>query len=282
MTDTILYIHNALRNVYPVQEINAFVKVIIGYVCHLSNYKLLLGKEREVTPEERKEIESIVERLKKYEPIQYILGLTEFYGYVYKVNPSVLIPRPETEELVERVVNDYKGQAPTILDIGSGSGCIAISLALYLPDATVSACDISDAALALSNENAVKMNVSVPFFKMDILNTEQSQSTIPFGLDVIVSNPPYVTYKEMPFVDKNVVDYEPAEALFVTDDDPLLFYRHIALLGKRKLKRGGRIYVEINSRYGEEVIAMFRKLRFKKLELIQDYSKRNRFVKVEV
>lgn len=282
MKDIISYINSTLRNVYSVQEVNTFVKMIIGHVCHIPSPQVLFGEDKEITREEREEIVSIVERLKHYEPVQYIFGEAVFYGHVFKVNPSVLIPRPETEELVEHIINEYQGKSATIFDIGSGCGCIAVTLALHLPISDIFACDISDNALALSRENANTLGVEVPFYKMDILDLKQSEPAIPSGLDVIVSNPPYLTSKEIPFMDKNVLDYEPKEALFVTDEDPLLFYRCIAYLGKRKLKSGGRIYVEINPQYGDEIVTMFRKQRLKKIEIIMDISGRKRFVKAEL
>jgi len=282
MKEAISYINSTLKNVYSVQEVNTFVKMIIGYVCHIPPPQVLFGEDKEITWEEMAEIRNLVERLKRYEPVQYIFGEAVFYGHVFKVNSSVLIPRPETEELVEHIIKEYIGKSATVFDIGSGSGCIAVTLALHLPIADVFACDISDNALALSRENANILGVEVPFYKMDILDLKQSEPMIPSGLDVIVSNPPYLTSKEIPFMDKNVLDYEPKEALFVVDDDPLLFYRSIAYLAKRKLKSGGRIYVEINPQYGEDIVAMFRKQRLKKIEIIMDISGRKRFIKAEL
>lgn len=282
MTETLSYIYDSLKGVYPVQEVTSFTHLIMEKVCNVPSHKLLFGKDTEISAIEKEEIKDIVERLKRYEPIQYILGQTEFYNQKFLLDPSALIPRPETEELVGRIIKDYEGKKPAILDVGTGSGCIAVTLAIYFPESKITAVDISDSALLLADKNAKLHKVKIDYLKYDILNVQSNDKTISFGLDVIVSNPPYVTYGEMPFMDRNVVDYEPAEALFVEDADPLKFYRHIARFGKRKLSRGGRIYAEINSRYGQDIFDLFRKERYKKIEVFKDMSGRDRFVKAEL
>ncbi len=201
----------------------------------------------------------------KYEPIQYIFGKTDFYGFEFLVNPSVLIPRPETEELVELIVHDYAKKSIDILDVGTGSGCIAITLRRLLKKAQVSALDISPEALKIAKRNAGINRVQLTFYEFD----------------VIVSNPPYVMEKEKAEMEKNVLDYEPSLALFVPDDNPLLFYNNIARFAEQKLKKKGYLYFEINAQMGEAVVNMLRMMEFKNVELIQDLSGKDRFVKAQ-
>ena len=170
MTETIAYIRNSLKDIYPPGEAQALVRLIMERVCGLSTHQLLLGKGKELSDTEKFKIKEIVEGLRLYKPIQYLLGIADFYGIEFKVTPDVLIPRPETAELVERIITDYRGQAPRILDIGTGSGCIAISLAKHLPKAEVAAVDISPEALAVAEENARLNQVSVSFLELDILS----------------------------------------------------------------------------------------------------------------
>ncbi len=283
MTTAISYIQQSLHDIYPANEIASVTRLIVEHVCHLHAHQLLTDKDKEISERERKEIEDIVHRLTLHEPIQYVLGHTEFYGMKFKVNPSVLIPRPETEELVERVLADFKEQPDLrVLDIGTGSGCIAISLARRLKQAHVTAVDISPEALDTAQKNAKRLHATVQFLEMDILTSRMAHPEIPFGLDIIVSNPPYVQQSERDSMDRNVADYEPATALFVPDEEPLLFYQHIAHFGKRKLRRGGRLYVEIHSLFGKQTFDLFRRHRYKKVEVIRDLSGRDRIIKAEI
>ncbi len=283
MTFASAYIHDSLQDIYPAQEITAFSRLILEHICHLSLSQLLVDKDRQLSERERKEIKDIVERLKRQEPIQYILGQTEFYGLTFKVSPSVLIPRPETEELVNRILADNKHETGLrVLDIGTGSGCIAIALARGLKEAEVTAVDISADALATAVKNARRLHAGVNFLEMDILTSRLAHPEIPFGLDIIVSNPPYIQKSEREGMDRNVADYEPETALFVPDEEPLLFYHHIAHFGKRKLRRGGRVYVETHALFGPQTFDLFRRNRYKKVELIRDISGKNRFLKAEL
>ena len=170
MTETVAYIRNSIKDIYPPGEAQALVRLIMERVCGLSTHQLLLGKGKELSDTEKFKIKEIVEGLRLYKPIQYLLGIADFYGMEFKVTPDVLIPRPETAELVERIITDYQGQAPRILDIGTGSGCIAISLAKHLPEAEVAAVDISPEALAVAEENARMNQASVSFHELDILS----------------------------------------------------------------------------------------------------------------
>ncbi len=283
MTAATSYIQQSLQDIYPANEITSLTRLIAEHVCHLPAHQLLMDKDREISERERKEIYDIVRRLARHEPIQYILGQTEFYGMAFKVNPSVLIPRPETEELVERIFADYRDVPDLrVLDIGTGSGCIAISLARALKQANVTAVDISTDALATAQKNAKRLHAPVHFLEMDILTSRLAHPEIPFGLDIIVSNPPYIQQSERTGMDRNVADYEPETALFVPDEEPLLFYHHIAHFGKRKLRRGGRVYVEIHSLFSKQTFDLFRRNRYKKVEVIQDIFGRDRIIKAEL
>ena len=281
MTETISYIRNSLKDIYPPGEAQALVRLIMERVCGLSTHQLLLGKGKELSDTEKFKIKEIVEGLRLYKPIQYLLGIADFYGMEFKVTPDVLIPRPETAELVERIITDYQSQAPRILDIGTGSGCIAISLAKHLPEAEVVAVDISPEALAVAEENARMNQVSVSFLELDILSGGNLSSPIG-NFNGIVSNPPYIMNKEKATMEANVLENEPHMALFVPDNDPLLFYRAIARFGQRHLAEGGHLYFEINALCGKETVAMLRQENYTEVELIQDLYGKDRIVKAKI
>lgn len=305
MTETVAYIRSSLKDLYPPGEAQALVRLIMERVCGISTYQLLLGKGKDLSDTEKSKIKEIVEGLRLYKPIQYLLGSAEFYGMVFKVTPDVLIPRPETAELVERVVKDYRGQSPRILDIGTGSGCIAISLAKHLPGARVTGMDISPEALAIAAENARGNDVSVDLIAFDILSKSRVSSTymeqefhkdetkcslgrnkvfisMKQNIDCIVSNPPYIMNKEKAAMEANVLENEPHLALFVPDDDPLLFYRAIARFGQSALAKGGRLYFEINALCGKETVALLEQENYKEIELIQDLYGKDRIVKAKI
>lgn len=318
MTETVAYIRNSLKDIYPPGEAQALVRLIMERVCGLSTYQLLLGKDKELSDTEKFKIKEIVEGLRLYKPIQYLLGIADFYGMEFKVTPDVLIPRPETAELVERIITDYRSQAPRILDIGTGSGCIAISLAKHLPRAEVAAGDISPEALTVAEENARLNQVSVSFLELDILSegnpsfmqgklkfhveetkvshkenksftymkpkshTEETTASFIGNFNCIVSNPPYIMDKEKATMEANVLENEPHMALFVPDDDPLLFYRAIARFGQRHLMEGGHLYFEINALCGKETVAMLRQENYTEVELIQDLYGKDRIVKAKI
>ncbi|OAV72398.1 Release factor glutamine methyltransferase [Bacteroidales bacterium Barb6] len=279
MTDTIAYIRDSLKDCYPSEEIRAFTRLIMEDVCGIPPHRLLADKGSILSVGERHRIEEIVGRLRQSEPVQYILGKTCFYGLPFRVNPSVLIPRPETEELVELILTDEKGRGGAVLDIGTGSGCIACTLAKLLHNSRVTAVDVSEAALAVARENARLLGVAVDFVCADIFSEEQTGERIAGGFDVIVSNPPYVTESEKGTMEKNVLDYEPHTALFVPDDDPLVFYRRIARFGRQRLNRGGRLYMEINARLGGETAELLRGEGYGEITVISDISGKERIVK---
>ncbi|MCD8267305.1 MAG: peptide chain release factor N(5)-glutamine methyltransferase [Parabacteroides sp.] len=282
MTETVAYIQDTLQNHYPPSEIKAFTRLIMERVCNIQIHQFLLCKDKKLSEKEKEKIHNIVERLTKYEPIQYIFGKTDFYGFEFLVNPSVLIPRPETEELVELIVRDYPGNKEIeIMDIGTGSGCIAIALKRLLPHAQLSAIDISPEALKVAEKNASLNRASIFFYQKDILDPHRTADSIEPDFDVIVSNPPYVMEKEKAAMEPNVLDYEPHQALFVPDNDPLLYYRNITRFAEQKLKKRGYLCFEINSQLGEQVVNMLRMMEFKNVELIQDLSGHDHFVKAQ-
>ncbi|MEG2513888.1 MAG: peptide chain release factor N(5)-glutamine methyltransferase, partial [Bacteroidaceae bacterium] len=219
--------------------------------------------------------EDILVRLQKHEPIQYIIGSTIFYGLKLKVDRNVLIPRPETAELVEMIIEENAERTLKIVDIGTGSGCIALSLSAHLPLAEVSAWDISEGALQLAKQNAETLSLKVHFEQRDALNLP----VIKEKYDVIVSNPPYVRESEKAEMETNVLDWEPALALFVSDEDPLLFYRKIAEFGKQSLLPNGTIYFEINQTFGQQTKEMMEQLGYTQVEIIKDMFGKDRIAK---
>lgn len=273
-----------LPALYDVKEIDSLCMLVLAEVAHLSPAKIKAFPELELPQEHRDAINAILLRLKTGEPIQYILGETEFYGLPFKVNPSVLIPRPETEELVEWALNSWhlavsSGQVlgGNILDIGTGSGCIAISLKKNLPNAKVSAIDISAKALQTARENAELNKVEVNFIEADILDPKFEIKNLKY--EIMISNPPYVTPEDKKQMHTNVTDFEPHTALFVSQNDPLIFYKAIADLALKKLKPGGFLFFEINEGYGEQIVELLRIKLFKNMELRKDMSGRNRMIK---
>lgn len=281
MTETIAYINNSLKDLYPKSEISSLVRLLMERICGLQPHHFLLCKDKELSEAEKSRIREIVEQLKKSVPIQYIIGIADFYSLEFEVDPAVLIPRPETEELVEQIILENTGKEIKILDIGTGSGCIAITLGVHLKQAKVIAVDISAPAIETARRNAKRNRTTVTFIQTDILDTDRADREIPFLFDVIVSNPPYVKESEKEWMEKNVLDYEPHLALFVPDEDPLLFYRQIARLGKKKLKKEGRLYFEINAQCGQATAGMLQDEGYTNIELLQDLSGNDRIIKAQ-
>ena len=271
-------IRDALRENYPDTEALALAKMLLVEVFGFSTLELYGGKDKEISGKHRDVLDEMIRRLKKNEPIQYIIGIETFGGLTFEVNQNVLIPRPETRELVEWIAEDCQLEDPCkILDIGTGSGCIAISLAKLLGQAEVEAWDVSEGALQVARRNAERNQVDVLFRTMDVLGD------VPEGMqyDVIVSNPPYIAEKEKPQMEHNVLDWEPSIALFVPDEDPLLFYRRIAQLGGSMLKKGGSLYYEINQAYGQETMEMLASMGYQSIELRKDAWGNDRMVKAK-
>lgn len=265
---------------YPPKEAQALSFMLLEHYLRLRNVDVLV--DRPLTNlHAQPDWEGILARLNQNEPIQHIIGSTEFCGLEFKVSSSVLIPRPETEELVRLVTRDYAepDEKPTILDIGTGSGCIAIVLARFLPHATVHAWDVSEEALDVARENARQLLAEVHFAKQDMLNVPFPLTDYPEPFDCLVSNPPYVTYSEADQMRPNVLRFEPHEALFVEDTDPLLFYKAIADFGIHHLKPGGRCFVEINEHFGPDTKEVFESRGYQSVVLLQDIHGKNRFVR---
>lgn len=269
------YFKESIVNLYGEEETQSFFYLLAEAYLPISKAEIPLNLQRQLTDEELLLLKNALSRLQNEEPIQYILGKTEFYGLPFDVNPSVLIPRPETEELVDWIIKTDHSSHPTILDIGAGSGCIAVSLAKNLPKATVFAMDISEKAIEVAKKNAIINQVSVAFIKENILEVNQ----LPQMFDIIVSNPPYVRENKKQLMQNNVVKNEPHLALFVPDADPLLFYKKIISLAKTHLKPGGNLYFEINEAYGKETVNLLINSGFMQVELKKDFYGKDRMIK---
>ncbi len=250
---------DTLAGEYPREEIGSFFSILTQEFLNLSRLEVALYPQYELSKEEKDKFESALQRLQQHEPVQYITGHTQFFGLPFNVNQNVLIPRPETEELVAWILEDCNHQEQlNILDIGTGSGCIAISLAKNLPNAKVTAFDISDDAIKVAQGNAILNKVEVEFFKKDILAVD----FLPEKFDIIVSNPPYVRELEKKDMQRNVLEHEPETALYVKDNDPLIFYRKITGLAANNLHPGGKLYLEINQYLGKETEALLTEKNF--------------------
>lgn len=274
---------NNLSLVYDSREAASLAWLSISHVCKLERAEYLNLKDTEVPTDKKQSLLKILEELKTGKPLQYVIGETEFYGLTFIVNRSVLIPRPETEELVEWILSDLRKpkisiEGLKIIDIGTGSGCIPISLKKNLPEAQLYALDISTEALGVSKQNAALNQTMVNFIQADILNLLNKQpSDEKFG--IIVSNPPYVTDAEKKQMLPNVLQHEPHLALFVPDNDPLIFYKAIADFAIKHLDTTGSLYLEINENLGEETVQLLKQMGFKNIELRQDLSGKDRMIR---
>jgi release factor glutamine methyltransferase len=264
---------------YDAYEAESFFYLILEDKHQLRQIDLALNHELNFSESDFVVWNSLLSQLKKEVPIQYLLGKTSFYGLYFEVNENVLIPRPETEELVEWIINENsitdKTKKLRILDIGTGSGCIAISLAKNLPNAEVFGIDVSKKAIETAKRNAINNNVDVTFVFLDILETD----VLTCNFDIIVSNPPYVRNLEKEEIKKNVLDYEPHLALFVDDNDALIFYRKIAVLAKNSLLENGQLFFEINQYLGKEMTDLLETMDFKNIELKKDIYDNDRMMK---
>ncbi|OAD91246.1 protein-(glutamine-N5) methyltransferase, release factor-specific [Aequorivita soesokkakensis] len=269
-----------LSGIYPSEEIQSFFNILSEKYLNLSRIEIALNPEKEISKEDAEKFQAALLRLKNYEPIQYILGETEFFSLPFKVNQHTLIPRPETEELVEWILNnsEFRIQNSEFLDIGTGSGCIAISLAKNLPDSKIFALDISEQALKVAQQNSELNEVKVDFIQADILKTK----TLPKQYDVIVSNPPYVRELEKKQMQQNVLKYEPDSALYVKDKDPLLFYRVISQLAKNHLKANGKLFFEINEYLADELTELLKIEGFQNIEIKKDIFGKDRMLKCNI
>ena len=282
-----------LAPLYGEGEAKAIARMVYASRYGLTLADLLMGRDSEVPHEE---LQQLLQRLEQGEPVQYVLGEEQFCGRRFKVTPDVLIPRPETQELCQWIVEEATHHAPLpvhrLLDIGTGSGCIAVTLALELPQAHVTAWDISDHALAVARENAQRLGAAVTFQQVDALHLFNPLTFSPFNpltfspfnpltFSLIVSNPPYICEQEKAHMAPNVLDHEPSLALFVPDDDPLLFYRSIARYAREALVPGGQLFFEINPLYRDELTAMLRDMGYTHIETRADQFGLQRMLKAQ-
>ncbi|NNK82549.1 MAG: peptide chain release factor N(5)-glutamine methyltransferase [Flavobacteriaceae bacterium] len=274
------YFNSELLGYYPDTEISSFFHILSEHILKLNQINIALNLYQVVSGKKYDKFQTAIDRLKVYQPIQYILGQTEFYGLKFKVNDSVLIPRPETEELVDWIIKaSISKDKIRILDIGTGSGCIAISLAKHLPNAKVLALDISSKALKVAQENAKQNDVDVEFMHKNILSIPNYFLDSQDRFDIIVSNPPYVRQSEKTEMKPNVLENEPHIALFVDDDDALQFYKAIVQLSVNNLNKNGMLFFEINEYLGNEMIKLLQKFEFENIDLKQDLFGKDRMIK---
>lgn len=299
MQTIVPYLRKVLTNVYDDRETKALIRLLLEEVADLPLARQLLHPDTEIPPHCRQRLTEMAVRMAAGEPVQYVLGYEIFAGRKFAVNSKTLIPRPETAELTDWILQENslketaaaKFPAPTrLLDAGTGSGCIAITLAAACPACDAVAIDISEGAIETARANAEKIGVrTITFLQKDLLQEAGSGQQIsgrnpwkeaqPPAFDLIVSNPPYITKSEAASMARNVLDYEPHSALFVPDEDPLLFYRNIARYGHTHLLPGGRLYFEINARFGREMIDLLKKEGYERIVLRQDLSGRDRMIR---
>ncbi|MEM7110386.1 MAG: peptide chain release factor N(5)-glutamine methyltransferase [Bacteroidota bacterium] len=269
------YIYDRITIDEPDQEVSAISYLILENQFGIDRAEVILDRSLNLSTKELKSLSQFIARVNNNEPLQYILGEAEFYGRKFNVDLSVLIPRPETEELVNLIIKENRGKKIKFLDIGTGSGCIPITLSKELKETKAYAIDVDPRTIKTARANASKFEVEVEFMLIDILT-----EGIPNGpYDVIVSNPPYIRESERDTMKENVKDHEPFKALFVVDNDPLLFYRRIAELSIAALKEGGRMYFEVHEAFGEDVKIMLEVLDFNEVKLIKDLNEKDRMVR---
>jgi release factor glutamine methyltransferase len=274
--DIRFYLAKELKSLYKESEIRVLADILIRKVTGIKKLYQLYDNAYPVKESEAEELFKITTELKSYKPIQYILGETSFYNCTIRVNNSTLIPRPETEELVDLIIRENKDYKGNIIDFGTGSGCIAVALAANLPYSKLTGVEISEEALCVARENAGLNNVNISYIKGDIFNFK------PETVDkagIIVSNPPYVRNSEKILMNKNVVDFEPQLALFVTDTEPLIYYDAILRLADYLLVPGGRLYFEMNEKMGRPLSRMFESFNYSGIEIISDINDKERIIK---
>jgi release factor glutamine methyltransferase len=279
MQEATYFLLNKLRTIYPEGEASQITDWVMESLTGSKKAERMLYKKSAITDKEESQLQQFTERLMQHEPVQYVLNEAWFCGLKFHVDKNVLIPRPETEELVEWVITNCKFPVDTlsILDIGTGSGCIPIALKRKIRKAEVWSCDVSEPALNVAKKNSETLGVDVNFLLLDFLNKEK-RNQLPL-FDIIISNPPYVPFKEMYQMPSNVVEYEPAKALFVPDNDPLLFYNAIASFSKTHLNKNGIIYVEMHENRGEEIAQLFQSNEYT-TEIKKDMQGKERMIKV--
>ena len=263
-----------LTPLYEISEAKAIVRWVLDVRFGLSMADILCDKVNQLSADDQKELETMTQRLEKGEPVQYIIGMADFCGRQFHVAPGVLIPRPETEELCRWITQKNRPSVLSVLDIGTGSGCIAVTLALEMPKAKVTAWDISDETLRIAQKNAQTLGAEVTFEHQDILNVSLHDK-----YDLIVSNPPYIQPKERDGMGKNVLDYEPHQALFAPEEEPIIFYQRIGDYAWQSLNPGGALYFELNPLTADEVSDYLQRLGFSEIEVRQDQFGKQRFLK---
>ena len=277
-----------LKNVYEIAELRNIIELVIERITNMSRAEQVKNKVPYLTCTQLENLDVITERLKKNEPVQYVLGEAWFAGMKFKVNKNVLIPRPETEELVDWVVKEsqksnpesFRDKSQNIIDIGTGSGCIPIALKKKLPQATLSAIDVCGETLFTATENAIELNTDVNFLLLDFLDEEKWKELGQYN--IIVSNPPYVKQSEINTMHERVKEFEPHLALFVPDNDPLLFYKKLSDFSMKHLNAGGKLFLEINEAMGEAVSNLFRSAGFVNVEFKKDMQEKDRMVMASV
>ncbi|MCX2453661.1 peptide chain release factor N(5)-glutamine methyltransferase [Pedobacter sp. PLR] len=272
LSQLLAHFKTELKDVYEEEEVKSIFSVTVEHLLKLNRSSLMMNWDKELNSEEEAQFISVATGLKTHKPIQYLLGEAYFYGSFFKVNEAVLIPRPETEELVDWILEENLANK-AVIDFGTGSGCIAIGLKKYGKAAAVTAVDISEAALALASENALRLDSAINFIHADILNLD-----IEGQFDIIVSNPPYITGTEMAEMHQNVLAHEPHLALFVPDERPLLFYEAIADFAIGHLKENGKLFFEINEYLSEETIQMLKDKGFTNTVLRKDMQGKPRMI----
>ena len=274
--DIRFYLANELSGLYDEPEIKTLTDILIKTSTGLTKLHQIYDGEHLLKNDEIRKILDLSNELKTGRPVQYILGETVFYDCIIRLNDSTLIPRPETEELVDLIIKENKGYHGNIIDFGTGSGCIAIALASNLPNAIVTGVDISDDALKIASENALLNKTRISFMNGDILNLNNER--LPKA-GIIVSNPPYVRESEKLLMAKNVLDFEPHQALFVEDSDPLIYYNAIIKIAEKALLPGGRLYFEINEAMGQPLTRLLKENNYSSIEIVLDINDRERIIK---
>ncbi len=263
-------IADKLTSIYDIREAKAISRVLLEDSFGIKSEDLLIGEGFEIDDQK---LTQLLERLLNHEPIQYVVGAAHFYGRKFKIENGILIPRPETEELVSLIVAQNELDQPTVLDIGTGSGCISISLSLELKT-QVFGTDISEKALQIARSNSRDLGGKCDFFMSDILMEDPLQT----DLDILVSNPPYIPEEDQSTMHQNVLGFEPAKALFVPNEDPLKFYMRISEVGRRVLKNDGRLYFEIHERFAQELAALVEEMGYSNVRIYQDMQGKDRML----
>lgn len=277
-----------IQSAYSAHEVRNIAYILVEYITGASRTDVIVNRQVKISDEKLKEVDNAIRRISNHEPIQYITGEAYFYGRKFLINPEVLIPRRETEELVHLIINENRERNIKILDIGTGSGCIAVTLKIEIEDSIVSAIDISETALKVAATNAHLHRAFINFYQADVFADDffvKNKHNGLYHFDIIVSNPPYVRNSEAESMNKSVIEYEPHLALFVTDKDPLLYYKAIVSLIRKRtnadmylLKEGGGIFFEVNEKLAEEVAVLLEENNFKKVRIKKDLQQKNRFV----